>query len=450
MASTSSSSNRPETLGSLLGLPALAGHGRFVAATAIDSTGTGLILAFTIVYFVQTTSLSLVAIGAAMTLARLLALPTAMVVGPLLDRVGGRAVAAAGNVVSAAGFLGFLLVHSAWQIVIVALLVQIGHATYWTSSGALVVLASKRAEGRGRWFAFVHALRNAGMGLGGALGALVFAVGAVRGLRAIVVADAASYVLAAVLLATWRVGQGGRDGSEADDGAPDAPAAPDTPAAASPPASYRAVLRDGRYLLLIAINVTVVFAAMLISVLLAVYITQSLHRGAWIAGALLVLNTVQVAVMQTLVSRRLERYRTTRVIAAAGALFAASFAIFAALSFAPGEAVTAGLFVAMFVYTVGEMAAGPATDNLSVSMAPASMRGRYLGVYQLSWTIGQIVAPGLLTFLLAHGSVLPLMFLLSLSVATVPMALLLERLAGDSPPGLAPAAAGDAELTTQT
>lgn len=50
------------------GLPDLAGKGRFVAANLIDSLGTGLVMAFTVVFFVKTTSLSLVAVGAALTM----------------------------------------------------------------------------------------------------------------------------------------------------------------------------------------------------------------------------------------------------------------------------------------------------------------------------------------------------------------------------------------------
>ncbi|MGO4430590.1 MFS transporter, partial [Streptomyces sp. MCAF7] len=67
------------------GLPDLAGKGRFITANLIDSLGNGLVMAFTIVFFVKTTSLSLVAVGAALTAGQLLALPVPPFIGLLLD-----------------------------------------------------------------------------------------------------------------------------------------------------------------------------------------------------------------------------------------------------------------------------------------------------------------------------------------------------------------------------
>lgn len=394
----------------------------------MDSLGTGLILAFTLVYFARTTTLTLAAIGAAVTTARLLALPTAIAVGPLIDRYGARAVAACGNALSALAYGGFLLAGQAWQIVLVCLLTQIGHVAYWTSSTGLVVLASAEGE-RTRWFALVQTLRNTGMGLGGALGAVLVADDGTGGLRALVVLNAASYAVAAGLLGSWR--------PAAATPAPAEPAAPSAkaPSAKAPSAKaeperggYRAVLRDRRYLLLVVVHLAFVFGSMIISMLLAVYLTEGLHRDAWLAGSLLVLNGVQVVLTQNAVARRLERFRPTRVVAAGALLNALSFGLFALLAAAPGWIVTAGLFAAMAVFNLAETVATPYAEELSVSLADPARRGRYLAVYQLSWNLGQAVAPALLTLLLGRGAAWPWLFLLVLSLAAVPGLLRLERL----------------------
>lgn len=186
-----------------LGLPDTSGRTGLVGAHLIDSLGTGLILAFTLVYFARTTGLSVTAVGAAITAARLLALPTAIGVGPLIDRYGAKVVAAGGNALSALAFGGYLLAQQLWQIVLVCLLAQIGHVAYWTSSTGLVVLAAAEGE-RTRWFALVQTLRNTGLGLGGALGAVLVAGGGTGSLRLLVVLNAVSYVVATALLAAWR------------------------------------------------------------------------------------------------------------------------------------------------------------------------------------------------------------------------------------------------------
>jgi MFS family permease len=405
----------PESLLAKLGIPRLAGNGKFASATAIDSVGTGLVLAFTVVYFVKTTAVSLEAIGAAMTLARLCALPTSLLVGPLIDRFTARRTAITGNLISAVGYGGFLFAHQVWSIGIVVFLVQVGHTTYWTSSGALVALASPE-ETRSRWFGFIYALRNTGMGVGGALGAFAFALGETTGLHLIVVCNAVSYLGAVLLLSRWRPkghDQVAHEPAEAD------------PAVAK--ASYRTVLRDHSYTMLISVNVTLVFAQMLIKVLLAIYIVEALDKAAWIAGTLIVLSTIQIALTQTVINRRMERYRPTRVITIAALLNALAFGLFALLYVAPNVVVIVGLFVAMTLFTFGEIIGFPAIDNLSVAMAPERIRGRYLAVFQLSWTVGEVVAPSLLTFLLATGAILPMVFLLALSLVAVPLLRVLER-----------------------
>ncbi|WP_063857080.1 MFS transporter [Kitasatospora sp. Root107] len=396
------------------GLPRVAGNGGLVGASVIDSLGTGLVLAFVLVYFARTTELALPVIGGALTLARLLAVPTAVTVGPLIDRWGPRRLALAGNLISAVGYTGFLFSQQVWQIVAAAWLAQVGAVTYWTSSTGLVVLAADGAE-RPRWFAMIHMLRNVGLGLGGALGAFLVGIGGTAGLRGVVAANAVSYLVAVLLLWRWR------------------PAARAVPGKAPAGGGYRTVLRDRRYLLLVAINVCSVFSALIQSLLVAVYITEGLHREAWIAGALLVLNGAQVALTQTLVSKWLERFRPTRVIAVACGINALAFGIFAVLTRTPGWAVPAGLFLAMLLYTLAETAATPFAEELSVSLAPEQLRGRYLAVYQLSWTLGQTVAPGLLTLLLAGGATRPWLFLIGLSLAAVPALLLLERLTTTRP-----------------
>lgn len=422
----------PEPIWQRLGIPPLKGNRRFVVASTIDSLGTGLILAFTVVYFDKTTSVSLSAIGAAMTAARLLALPTSVVVGPLIDRFTARRTAAMGNAVSVAGYLGFLLAGSVWSIMAVVFLVQIGHTTYWTSSSGLVGLASSQ-ERRTSWFGFMTALRNTGMGLGGALGAFAFALGEKTALHAIVIGNAASYVLAAFLLYTWRPPQYDEAPAAAAVPAQQAGPAPQEPAAAEaadapqPKAGYGTVLKDTAYALLIGINSTLVFGQMLIKVLLAIYIVDVLDLPAWTAGTLIVVNAVQVSLTQTLVTKRSQGTRMTRAIMLGSVLNAAAFGLFAILDVAPDAIAYVGLFLAMVVFTLGEVVAFPPIETLSVSMAPPHIRGRYLATYQLSWTVGEIAAPGLLTFLLARSGVLPMLFLLGLSLLGIPLLSALER-----------------------
>ncbi|WP_051816998.1 MFS transporter [Kitasatospora sp. NRRL B-11411] len=416
-----------------LGLPAGAGrHRPLIGAHLIDSLGTGLVLAFTLVFFTRTTDLPLTTVGAAVSAARLLALPAAPAVGPLIDRYGARKVAAWANALSALAHAAFLLADRSWLIVLVCLLAQAGQAGYWTASTGLVVLAAPDG-GRTRWFALVQTLRNAGLGLGGAAGALLVGDGGAGGLRLLVALNAASYLVAALLLARWRPAVPAEPPAPAAVHEQPAPATtvheqPAPPAAVHERGGYRAVLADRRYLLMVLVNLSFVLASMVLSVLLAVHVTAALHLGAPLAGALLVLNGVQVVLTQNPVSRLLEGHRATRTAAAGAVLNAAAFALFAVL---PGDGprwlVLPGLVVAMLVYNLAETVATPGREELSVALAHPARRGRYLAVNQLSWNLGQALCPGLLTLLFAHGPSWPWLFLLAASLAAVPGLLRLER-----------------------
>ncbi|GLW73541.1 MFS transporter [Kitasatospora phosalacinea] len=402
----------PLPLRDRLGLPASADrHRPLIGAHLIDSLGTGLVLAFTLVFFTRTTALPLTTVGAAVTAARLLALPVAPVVGPLIDRYGARRTAACANALSALAHAAFLLADRPWSIGLVCLLAQAGQAAYWTASTGLVVLAAPSPGERTRWFALVQTLRNAGLGLGGAAGALLVGDGGTGGLRLLVALNALSYLAAAVLLARWR------------------PAPAPAAAAAEPGGGgYRAVLADRRYLLMVAVNLSFVLASMVLSVLLAVHVTAALHLGAPLAGALLVLNGAQVVLTQGPVARLLEGHRATRTVAAGALLNAAAFGLLAVL---PGDGprwlVLSGLVAAVLVYNLAETVGTPGREELSVALAHPARRGRYLAVNQLSWNVGQALSPGLFTLLFAHGPAWPWLLLLAVSLAAVPGLLRLER-----------------------
>ncbi|MDH6135823.1 MFS family permease [Kitasatospora sp. MAA4] len=405
---SSSAAPRPQRgLRNALGLPDLTGNGRFLSANIIDSLGNGLVLAFTLVYFTRTTTLPLVEIGAALTLGQLLSLPAPALVGPLLDRIGPRAIVAVGNLVSAVGFLGFLFSDTLWLIVVFQVVVQIGSNLYWTSSRSLVVLAAANSGERQRWFAMIGALRNIGAGFGAAVAALMVQFAGADGLRAVLLANTGTFLLAAWLIQSWRPAG---EAPKASTGAG---------AEAAPAGGYLDVLKDTAYLRLVGANLGLVFAGMVLPVLLAVYATEALHAPAWIVGVLVVLNTALVAGTQTLVNRWGERFRPNRLLALAGVVNAVSFTVFGALGSLPSWAMEVGLVLAVLVYTLGEMLSGPPSNELSVAMAQDHIQGRYQAAFQLSWTLGGALSPVLLTALLARGPLWPWIFLGAFSLLSV-------------------------------
>lgn len=317
-------------------------------------------------------------VGLGLTTASLLALPAAPVSGILIDKLSPAQVVIAGNLISAAAFTGYLFVTDLWQLILLAFCAAAGGRFFWTANLALVGEAFDGAE-RARWFAFQRAARNAGYGLGGLLAAAALGVGSGIGYRALAVANAVSFLLAASLVAWWRRGN------------------PEPPRMRVPGTrqSFRAPLTDGPFLLLAAMNVMFVLCMMVLDVLLALYLVRVLHQPVWLSGFLFAANTVAVAACQTAVWALFQRRRPVRVVQLSAVVWGVSFLLLIPLRALPAALAVPGVFIAIAVYTAAELIQGPVFNGLVVAAAPEHLRGRYMAVYQLSWALGQAIAPGL-------------------------------------------------------
>jgi MFS family permease len=372
------------------GLPGLAGHQPLLVSLVIDSLGDGLFVPFAIIYFLHTTRLALPAIGLSLSAAGLIAMLAVLPAGVLLDRFRPSAVVIAANLISAVGYAGYLVVGRAWQLVLFALLAGIGGRAYWTAN--LGLIGGAFGADRQRWFALQRALRNAGYGLGGIVGALTVTEGGAAGYHALAAVNAMSYVIAAVLILRWSARQ---------------PAGRRTGAVAAGRGGYRAALTDWMFMLITGANLLFVLCMMAPSVLLALYVIRFLHEPAWLVGGLLALSTVIISLGQTALSRLVDRLEPTPMLRLTAAVWAAAFVLFWLAGNGPRAAVVAGLVTAIIVFTVAEMIQGPALNSLVVAIAPDQLRGRYLGVYQLSWGLGRAIAPAVLSWMFATSASLP-------------------------------------------
>jgi MFS family permease len=396
-------------------------RGWLLAAALIDSTGSGLLYAFGAIFFLYRTNLSLTGIGLALTVGQLCALGVPTACGPLVDRFGARRLTISGNLVSACGYLGFVWAHQFLQVTAVCVIVQVGVAMYWTAYSPMVADCVPAAE-RVRWFGLIHAARNVGVGLGGAVAAILLAAAGPRALVFFVIANVASYLIAAGL-----VGFGGTRNHQSQPSDADHQLSSRTTSRAPQHGGYREVFADRRFLLLIGVNIAFVLSTVVLNVLLALYLVHTLHRPAWIAAALLTLNTVLVAGLQTAVAGWSESQRVGRLIGLAAVVNAAAFGFFWLVAGVPTWLLLPGLVAAVVAYTVAEVLSSPALSSLSVALPRPELRGRYQAIYQTSWTVGGAMGPALFTWLLSRGAGWPWLVLILTSLAAGTGATRLER-----------------------
>lgn len=365
-----------------LGFPSLRHHGRFATAIAIDAVGSGVFMPISMLYFLVTTDLTLVQVGAAISLASAVALPAGPLLGGLVDRWGAKQVLLAGNLMQGVGFAAYLFTDSFVALTAWTVVVTVGRTAFWGSYGNIVTAISAPGE-REKWFGFLGALRNVGFAVGGLLSGLAISIGTDAAYYTVIVANAASYGVAFLLLL----------------------AVPPTPRAGhrTQEGAWGIVLRDRPYRLLWCVQLAFSTAMMVLNFAIPVYAVTVLGLPGWVAGAVFTLNCVMVGFGQGLVVRRMTGHLRWRLILFSNVVFAASFVVLLGASRLSVGLATAVVLVGSVIYTLGELTGGPVLAALAAEAAPDHLRGRYLSLIQIAWNLASTVAPVLIAWLLDRG-----------------------------------------------
>ena len=142
---------------------------------------------------------------------------------------------------------------------------------------------------------------------------------------------------------------------------------------------------------------------MVLNFALPVYAVTVLGLPGWVTGAVFTINTVMVGFGQGLVVRGLTGHRRWRVLLLTNVVFAASFLVMLGANGSSVVLATVVMLVGSIVYTFGELLGGPVLGALGAEAAPDHLRGRYLSLIQLAWTISGTIAPVAFAWLLDRG-----------------------------------------------
>jgi MFS family permease len=344
----------------------------------LNALGWGAVLPFEVIYLHDGRGFALGTAGLVVGTLTGVAVLSAPCAGPLIDRVGARAVAAGAGAALAAGYAGLAVAHTEMVAFAAAAIGGAGNGALLPAQSTLLAgLAAP--EIRHRATAVSRVCTNAGFGLGGALGGLVAGLG-LRGFVGLFLFNALTYLAyVAVLIAVVR-----------------RTAPPERPAG-----GYRRVLSDGPFLQLAATNVVVIAIGWgVISWIVPPYAEGELGIGPQLIGLLLLANAVTVVVAQVPIAKLAEGRRRVGMMATGAALIStACLVILAARGLGAGG--YAAIVVATIAVAVGECFHTAVLMPLVADLAPEHLRGRYMATMGLSWWIGLAVAPTAGTQLLA-------------------------------------------------
>ena len=156
---------------------------------------------------------------------------------------------------------------------------------------------------------------------------------------------------------------------------------------------YDRIFRDWPFLTT-TINITFgLITASLIWVLLPVYATKVIGIPKQLYGFIPTTNALMVVFLQVLVTQWTKKHSPLRMIALGMSFYAVGV----------GSVILGNGFwsfwISMVIISIGELIIVPTASTFVANLAPADMRGRYMGIYGLTWSLSIGIGPLLGGFL---------------------------------------------------
>ncbi|MEU6201986.1 MFS transporter [Micromonospora musae] len=287
--------------------------------------------------------------------------------GTLADRWGRRPTLFTAQLGGAVMMLALGLARPLWAVALGALLLGAFAEAARPAFGAMMIDVVPEKD-RLRAFSLNYWAIN----LGFASAAVLAGFAAQAGYLLLFIIDAATTLVTALIIFT-RVGETRR-------------ARPVSKGAAAPTGALRTILADRVFLGFVALNL---FAALIflqhISMLPIAMGDSGLSPATY--GTVIALNGVLIVVGQLFVPRLIRGRSRSHVLALAALVTGVGFGLTA-------FAETAWFYgLTVLIWTLGEMLQSPSNATLIAELSPGELRGRYQGVFSLSWQIAGAAAP---------------------------------------------------------
>ncbi|MFE2726390.1 MFS transporter [Kitasatospora sp. NPDC059327] len=377
---------------------------RLAGITLVNTVGSGLSLAVGVLFFTRVLGLSAAQLGFGLTAAGLCGVAASVPAGRAADRWGARPVLVVLIAVNALGTAGYALVHSFPAFVALACVVSAvdrGAAAVRNALYAEVLPADRRVAGR----AYLRVVTNVGICLGTALGAVALQVDSRPAYLAAILADAASYLVVAVLFHRLAVPAAGRSATPSGAaGRPgDAGKVGDAGAAGAgtdglPGRRRNPALRDGPFLLVTVLNALLCLQFAMLEVGVPLWVVQHTEAPRITVAGTLIVNTLLVIALQVRATRGTEDPLTAaRVCGRAGLILAASCLVLALAHGLPAVVAAVVVLAGVALQAFGEVLSQAGGWALSYDLAGERDHGAYQGVYNAGSAASLMIGPAVVS-----------------------------------------------------
>lgn len=338
----------------------------------ISRTGASMIWPFMMVYISAQLDLPLASVATLFAINSLVGLVTSFVAGPVTDRAGRKGAMVVSLLGSGLSFVGMIWASSYGAFAVLMVLRGALSPLYQVGSNAMLadmLPPEKRDDG----YATLRMGSNLGIALGPALGGVI-----VSQSYAITFSLAAAGMVIFGLLILFMA----RETMPAAE-----PKSPSRKACGEPWGGYPQVFRDGRFMTMILSLTLAMIPVTIMWTLLAVHTKQNYGLPESQFGFIPTTNAAMVVALQILVTRYTKRRPPFWMMALGALLYGLGVG-----SVALGRGFW-GFWMSMVIVTCGELILMPTAATYAANLAPADMRGRYMSIYSLAWTVAFAIGP---------------------------------------------------------
>jgi len=347
----------------------------------IDSIGSTLLFPFLALYITQKFGVGMTQAGILIGMSSLAGIIGSTIGGALTDRFGRRRLILFGLIFSAVSSLSFGLANNINLLYFLVLLVGLLSRVAAPAQDAMmadILPENKRQEG----FGITRVVFNFSWIIGTALGGLL----AEKSFFALFVTDAVLSSLVALILYFKLPETQPAHHKEAKK----------NESLKKTFADYRIVLRDAGYISFTMAGILSLLVYQQQYSSLPVYLRDTHGIAPNIYGTLLSITGLEVVLLQFWISRKIRKFKPFLTMTLGVLFFMVGFAMIGMIRAIP-------LFlIAVIIITIGEMIIFPTNRVIATGFAPEDMRGRYMAIYDLGWTLPATFGPAAAGLILDH------------------------------------------------
>ncbi len=337
--------------------------------TLVNSIGGGMVFPFLTLYLHQRLNISMTYVGIILMFWSLSSLVGQIVGGTLTDRLGRKKLMAVSLGASAGVMMTFGFADSFGLAALIVILAGVSGALYQPARDAMIADLIEPVK-RPQAYGLIRVVANLGIAIGPAIGGFL----AARSYLITFLGNAGLTLIFFLITIFW-IRETKPASSSLD--------------STQPAAGNLVILRDYRFVAFCgAVALCTILAGQMMAVL-PVYMKDNFGLGESFFGWVMTTNAAMVVLFQLPITRIVRNVPRLSLTAGGGLLYALGvFSVAFANAFPH-------FILAMVIYTLGEMILVPTSTAITADFAPPEMRGRYMGMLGLTWSIGFGIGPTL-------------------------------------------------------